>query len=259
MREISFSLRSFIFCKISQMKNLFILLFVLSGFYASAQTAGGLFNSLKKTVSGGKGSSLSSDDIVHGLKDALTIGAQKSASQLSAADGFFKDAAVKILLPEQAQKVEKTLRSLGMGKMVDDAILSVNRAAEDAAKSAGPIFVTAVKNMTVTDGLGILRGPDTAATSYLKKSTTPQLTTAFRPVIDTSLTKTGATKYWKDIFETYNKLPTTFKKVDPDLSSYVTQKAMDGIFYYVAIEEMKIRKDPAAQVTDILKKVFGGK
>jgi hypothetical protein len=113
--------------------------------------------------------------------------------------------------------------------------------------------------MTVQDGLGILRGSDTAATGYLRKSTTPELTAAFHPVIDSSLQKTGATKYWKTVFDTYNKLPTTFKKVDPDLSSFVTQKAMNGIFYYVAQEEMKIRKDPAAQVTDLLKKVFGGK
>jgi Protein of unknown function (DUF4197) len=234
------------------------LLFSVSIVAVKAQKSGGLLNSVRKAVGGNPGSSLSNDDIVSGLKQALTIGAQKSASQLSAVDGFFKDAAVKILLPEQAQKVEKTLRGLGMGKMVDDAILSVNRAAEDAAKSAAPIFVNAVKNMSIQDALGILRGSDTSATSYLKKSTTPELTASFKPVIDTSLTKTGATKYWRDIFETYNKLPTTFRKVDPDLSSYVTQKAMIGIFYYVAVEEKKIRKDPAAQVTDILKKVFGG-
>ncbi len=219
-----------------------------------------LFNDLKKKVtSNGSSSSLSSDDIVNGLKQALTIGAQKSADRLSAADGFFKDAVVKILLPPQAQTVEKTLRGLGMGKLVDDAILSMNRAAEDASKSAAPIFVNAVKQMTVQDGLGILKGADTAATGYLRKTTSPQLTAAFHPVIDSSLQKTGATKYWKDVFETYNKLPTTFKKIDPDLSAYVTQKAMDGIFYYVAEEEKKIRKDPAAQVTDLLKKVFGGK
>jgi hypothetical protein len=164
-----------------------------------------------------------------------------------------------VLLPPQAQNVEKTLRSLGMGKLVDDAILSMNRAAEDASKSAAPIFVDAVKKMTVQDGLGILRGADTAATGYLRKTTSPELTTAFHPVIDSSLQKTGATKYWKTVFDTYNKLPTTFTKVDPDLASFVTQKAMDGIFYYVAQEEKKIRKDPAAQVTDLLKKVFGGK
>jgi hypothetical protein len=146
-----------------------------------------------------------------------------------------------------------------MGNLVDDAILRMNRAAEDASKSAAPIFVDAVKKMTVSDALGILRGTDTAATSYLKKTTTPKLTASFKPVIDSSLEKTDATKYWKTVFETYNNLPTTFKKVDPDLSSYVTQKALSGIFYYVAQEEAKIRKDPAAQATDLLKKVFGGK
>jgi hypothetical protein len=242
------------------MKRLFIVLFLIAGIGGATQ-AQSLLNNLKKKVTGGSGagSSLSSDDIVGGLKQALTLGAQKSSDKLSAADGFFKDAAVKILLPPQAQNVEKTLRSVGMGKMVDDAILSMNRAAEDAAKSAAPIFVDAVKKMTVQDGLSILRGADTAATGYLRKTTSPQLTASFHPVIDSSLQKTGATKYWKTVFDTYNKLPTTFKKVDPDLSSFVTQRALDGIFYYVAQEEMKIRKDPAAQVTDLLKKVFGGK
>jgi hypothetical protein len=226
---------------------------------AQQSGGGGLLNDVKKAVSGNSGSSLNGDDIANGLKEALTLGAQKSAAQLSAVDGFFKDAAVKILLPEQAQKVEKTLRNMGMGQMVDNAILSINRAAEDAAKSAAAIFVNAIKNMSIQDALGILRGSDTAATGYLRKTTSGQLSASFKPVIDTSLQKTDATKYWKDIFGTYNKLPTTFKKVDPDLSAYATQKAMDGIFYYVAIEEKKIRKDPAAQVTDLLKKVFGGK
>ncbi len=239
------------------MKKLLIVLLLSAGIVGAGQ-AQSLLNNLKKKVTGSSGSSLSSDDIVNGLKQALTLGAQKSADKLSAADGFFKDAVVKILLPPQAQNAEKTLRNLGMGQLVDNAILSMNRAAEDASKSAAPIFVNAIKGMSVQDGLGILRGADTAATGYLRKSTSPQLTTAFHPVIDSSLQKTGATKYWKDVFETYNKLPTTFKKVNPDLSGYVTQKAMDGIFYYVAQEEKQIRKDPAAQVTDLLKKVFGG-
>ena len=237
----------------------FLIVLLLSAGIAGTGQAQSLLNNLKKKVTGSSsGSSLSSDDIVNGLKQALTLGAQKSADKLSAADGFFKDAVVKILLPPQAQNAEKTLRNLGMGQLVDNAILSMNRAAEDASKSAAPIFVNAIKGMSVQDGLGILRGADTAATGYLRKSTSPQLTTAFHPVIDSSLQKTGATKYWKDVFETYNKLPTTFKKVNPDLSAYVTQKAMDGIFYYVAQEEKQIRKDPAAQVTDLLKKVFGG-
>src|SRR5579872_6711776 len=212
--------------------------------------------SAASSLSGGK-KGLSSDDIVAGLKDALNHGTQKSTDKLSAVDGFFKDAAVKILLPPDAAKVEKTLRAAGFGPQVDNAILSINRAAEDAAKSAAPIFLNAIKNMSVSDGLGILRGSDTAATGYLRKTTSIQLTAAFRPVIDSSLQKTGATKYWKEIFDTYNKLPTTFHKVNSDLPSYATARALDGVFYYVAVEEKNIRQNPAAQVDDLLKKVFG--
>jgi hypothetical protein len=244
------------------MKKLAVLLFLFFSFFVRVNAQSDLLNGIKKAVGGNNsnaGAGLSSDEIVRGLKEALTVGTQKSASKLSAADGFFKDAVVKILMPPEAQKVEKTLRSVGMGNLVDDAILSMNRAAEDASKSAAPIFVSAVKNMSISDALGILRGSDTAATSYLKKTTSPQLTSAFKPVIDTSLQKTDATKYWKTVTDAYNSLPTTFKKVNSDLSSYVTQKALAGIFYYVAQEESKIRKDPAAQATDLLKKVFGGK
>jgi hypothetical protein len=219
---------------------------------------GGAKNALGKIKSGKSGTSLNSDDIVAGLKEALAQGTKKSADKLSAVDGFFKDAAVKILLPPEAQKVERTLRSAGFGKQVDEAILSLNRAAEDASKSAAPIFLNAIKRMTVQDGVTILKGADTAATGYLRQSTTAELTSAFRPVIDTSLQKTGATRYWKAIFDTYNKLPTTFNKVNSDLPSYATAKALDGVFFYVAQEEKNIRKNPAAQVTDLLKKVFGG-
>lgn len=203
------------------------------------------------------GGGLSNEDIVAGLKEALSVGARNSSDKLSAVDGFFANAAIKVLMPEEAKKVESTLRSIGMGNLVDKAILSMNRAAEDASKSAAPIFVNAIKSMSIQDAVGILRGSDTAATSYLKTKTTASLTEAFRPVIEGALQKTDATKYWKDVFETYNKLPTTFNKVNTDLSAYVTSKALTGIFYQVALEEQKIRKDPAARVTDILKKVFG--
>jgi hypothetical protein len=208
------------------------------------------------SVKGGKGTGLSTDEIVSGLKEALSLGAQKSADKLSAANGFFKDAAVKVLMPPEAQKVEKTLRSIGAGKLVDDAILSFNRAAEDASKSAAPIFVDAVKNMSIQDALGILKGADTSATSYLKKATTSNLTAAFKPVIDASLAKVEATKYWSLVVDKYNSLPTTFNKVNSDLPAYVTEKALGGIFFYVADEEKKIRSNPAARVSDILKKVF---
>ena len=182
------------------------------------------------------------------------MGTQNSTAQLSSLDGFFKDAAIKILMPEEAKKVEKKLRSLGMGKQVDNAILAMNRAAEDAAKSATPIFINAIKGITIGDGLGILRGGDFAATDYLKGKTNAALTEAFRPVIETSLEKVDATKYWNTLFTTYNKF--SADKVNPDLSAYVTEKALTGIFHQVAQEEQKIRKDPAARVNDILKKVF---
>jgi hypothetical protein len=224
-----------------------------------AHAQSGLLSGAKKALSSvkGGGNGLSSDDIVAGLKEALSKGTEKSTAKLSAADGFFKDAAVKILLPPEAAKVEKTLRSAGFGKQCDDAILSLNRAAEDAAKSAAPIFWNAIKGMSVQDGLGILKGADTAATGYLRKTTSAQLTAAFRPVIDTSLQKTGATRYWKILFDTYNKMPLV-TKVNSDLPGYATDKALTGVFYYVAQEEKNIRQNPAAQVTDLLKKVFGG-
>ncbi|MEO5684765.1 MAG: DUF4197 domain-containing protein [Chitinophagaceae bacterium] len=216
----------------------------------------GKVGSAVNSVKSGKGTGLSSEEIVSGLKEALSLGAKKSADKLSAADGFFKDAAVKVLMPPEAQKVEKVLRSIGAGKLVDDAILSFNRAAEDASKSAAPIFVDAVKNMSIADALGILKGADTSATSYLKKATTASLTSAFKPTIDSSMAKTGATKYWSLVVDKYNSLPTTFNKVNSDLPAYVTQKALNGIFFYVADEEKKIRSNPAARVSDILKKVF---
>src|SRR6201996_3900319 len=192
------------------------------------------------------GKGLSPDDIAAGLKDALGKGIQKSTAQLSAVDGFFKDAAVKILFPPEAAKMEKALRSAGFGPQVDKAVLDINRAAEDAAKSAAPIFLDAIKNMSVSDGINILRGPDTAATGYLRKSTTVQLTAAFLPVISNSLQKTGATNSWKTVVDAYNKIPFQ-KKINPDLPSYTTEKALDGVFYYVAVEEKSIRKNPAGQ------------
>lgn len=215
--------------------------------------AGGLLNKAK----GGSGGSLSEADVIAGLKEALSVGAKNSSEKLSATDGFFGNQIIKVLMPDEAKKVESTLRNLGMGQMVDKAILSMNRAAEEASKSAGNIFLNAIKQMSFQDAMSILKGTDTAATSYLKGKTWNELTTTFKPVIEEALKKTDATKYWKDVFDTYNKLPTTFKKVDTDLPTYVTGKSLNGLFYQVALEEQKIRKDPAARVSDILKKVFG--
>jgi len=193
--------------------------------------------------------------VVEGLKEALTVGAQNSTQQLSAVDGFFANAAIKVLMPPEAENVEHTLRHIGMGSLVDKTILSLNRAAEDATKSALPIFTDAIKQMTINDALGILHGGDFAATDYFKQKTTPALTAAFSPVIKKSLKKVDATKYWSQVFTAYNQVSS--KPVNTDLTAYVTQKAIDGIFYQIGLEEQKIRKDPVARVTDVLKQVFG--
>ena len=213
-----------------------------------------VLSGMNKVLGKGSTGALSNADIINGLKQALSIGTDNSAKKLNKADGFFANAAIKILMPDEAKKAEKTLRQFGMGSLVDKAVLSMNRAAEDAAGGITNIFLDAIKGMTLTDGLSILRGGDFAATDYLKKNTTLQLTEKMRPVIEKSLAKTDATKYWKDVFTAYN----TFSKqtVNTDISAYVTEKSMAGIFYSIGEEEQKIRKDPAAQVTDLLKKFF---
>jgi hypothetical protein len=236
------------------MKKLLLPLLLLVSVLSHGQ---GLLKKASGLLNKAKGGSLSTEEVVAGLKEALSVGANNSASKLSAVDGFFANAAIKVLMPPEAQKVERALRTAGMGKLVDDAILSMNRAAEDASKSAAPIFLDAIKTMSFQDAMGILRGSDTAATGYLRSKTVPALTEAFRPIIEGALEKTGATRHWKTVFETYNKLPTTFNKVNPDLAGYVTDRGLKGLFFQVAEEEMKIRKDPAARVTETLKKVFG--
>jgi hypothetical protein len=212
-------------------------------------------NKVLNAASSYKKDTLSNNTIVSGLKEALQVGTERGTAKLSAIDGFFKDAAIKILMPTEAQKVEQKLRSIGFGQQVDNAILSMNRAAEDASKKATPIFISAIKQMSIQDAVGILKGGDFAATEYLRSKTTQNLTEAFRPVIEQSLSKVNATKYWNTVFSTYNTF--SFQKVNTDLTAYVTEKALNGIFHQVALEEQKIRKDPVAQTTDILKKVFG--
>ena len=231
-----------------------LLTLMLAGFLCSGcENTQQILSSLPKNGTNG----LSSAQIAAGLKEALTIGTKNSSNTLSAVDGFFANAAIKILLPAEAQKVESTLRGVGLGSVVDKAVLSLNRAAEEAAKSATPIFVNAIQQMTITDALGILKGGSNAATSYFKAKTTSALTEAFKPTINNALSKTSATKYWGDMFTMYNKFAK--QPVNTDLSSYVTGKAIDGIFYQVGLEEQKIRENPAARVTDLLKKVFGSR
>jgi hypothetical protein len=229
----------------------------LKGFIKKVTNDTSSTSSINKVLGGASSTGkagLSTETIASGLKEALQVGTERGTAKLSSADGFFKDAAIKILMPAEAQKVEQKLRGIGLGSQVDKAILSMNRAAEDASKSAAPIFISAIKQMSIQDAVGILKGGDFAATDYLKGKTTTNLTEAFRPVIEQSLAKVDATKYWNSVFSTYNKF--SADKVNTDLSAYVTEKALAGIFHEVALEEQKIRKDPMAQTTDLLKKVF---
>ena len=200
---------------------------------------------------------LSQNEVAKGLKEALTLGAQNASSKLSATNGFFGNNLIKILLPAEVRQAESMLRNVGLGSIVDKAILSMNRAAEQASAKAVPIFVSAITGMSIQDGLGILKGGNGAATNYLQQRTTLELTNAFRPVIDNALRNTGATAYWNQLFTAYNKLPLR-QKVNADLTSYVTEKALNGLFITIADEENKIRTNPASRVSDILQKVFGG-
>ncbi len=235
--------------------TLFFLTFSIQNFaqFDKFKKAAGDF----KQIISPKKDSLSTGTVIDGLKEALNKGIANTTQQLSSVDGFFTNAALKILMPPEAQKVESSLRKIGMDKQVDLAILNMNRAAEDACKTAAPIFINAIKNMNIADAWGILKGGDNAATTYLQKQTNTELTHAFRPIIETALEKIDATKHWNTIFTNYNRF--SFNKINPDLAAYVTEKALSGIFIQLAIEEQKIRKDPAAQTTVLLKTVFGGK
>jgi len=194
-----------------------------------------------------------------GIKEALSQGLVNAVLRLNKEDGFFRDAIYKVLLPPDAKKIENTLRNLGFSSMVDKAILQVNRAAEDAAGYAKPIFLDAVRSMTISDAIGLIRNGDTSATHFFRVKTTEKLIAAFLPVIKSSLDKVDATKYYGDLVSKYNSLPTTFKKLNPDLPGYVTDRATFALFDLVAGEEKNIRQNVGARTTDILKKVFGAK
>jgi hypothetical protein len=206
----------------------------------------------------GAGIGISNAEAGSGIKEALAQGIAKSVLQLNTTDGFFKDAIYKVLLPPDAKKIENTLRSLGFNSMVDKAILQINRGAEDAAGYAKPIFVDAIKSMTLNDAIGLIRNGDTSATHFFREKTTDKLMAAFAPVIKSSLDKTDATKYYSEMVTKYNNLPITFKKVNPDLTGYVTERATNALFNLIAKEEVNIRTNLAARTSDLLKKVFGG-
>lgn len=205
----------------------------------------------------GQGAGVSEAEAGQGIKEALTQGVTNAVLNLNKTDGFFGSDIYKMLLPPDAQKVEKTLRTAGLGSEVDKAILAINRGAEDAVAYAKPIFVDAIKEMTLTDALNIVKGPKDAATQYFKQKTSEKLTAAFKPSVESSLEKVNATKYYSDIVTRYNDFPTTFKKINPDLTSYVVGKAVDALFDQVAKEEANIRANPMGQASALLQKVFG--
>lgn len=194
-------------------------------------------------------------DISSGLKEALNKGITQQVSKLTAVDGFYKNEAVKILLPAELQKVDATLRKIGLSSLADEGIKVLNRAAEDAVKEATPIFVSAVKNMSFTDAKNILLGSDNAATSYLQNSTTTALYGKFNPVIKSSFEKVGAAAVWTKIITKYNTIPLV-RKVNPDLTDYTTNQALAGVFKMIAVEEKDIRSNISARTTPLLKSVF---
>ncbi|WP_207429341.1 DUF4197 domain-containing protein [Pedobacter sp. SYSU D00535] len=196
-------------------------------------------------------------EIAMGLKQALEYGTTYSADRLSEKNGFFGNAAIKILFPPEAQKAERALRSLGLNQLADNVILSINRAAEEAAREAKPIFISAIKQMTIADASNILLGRQSdAATQYFRRVTSEQLESKFRPVIQQSLGQVGATRYWNDAITRYNQIPLV-SDINPDLSSYVTQMAISGLFHEIAQEELRIRQSISARNTSLLQKVFG--
>jgi hypothetical protein len=230
------------------------MLLVLSSCASEAQFKTKLGKILEQVQT--PGGALSEGDIARGLKEALTVGISNGSAEASKVDGFFRNELIKIVIPPEAQKVAETLRKMGMGKEVDKFTLSLNRAAEDAAKKSKPIFVKAITSMTITDAVSILKGQDDAATMYLQKTTNDELYKTFFPVVDSTLQINKATQYYSDLVNIYNQIPLV-KKVNPNLKEYATQKTIDGLYFLIAQEEKKIRKDPVARVSDILKKVFG--
>lgn len=235
-------------------------LILISSLIFSTLNSNAQLNSLKKGLEAKSPiktgtTNLTEDEVSRGLKEALNKGIEKGVSQLSASDGYLKDISVKIPMPEEASIIENKLRAIGQGKLVDDVVESMNRAAEDAANSAKELFITAIKNLTLKDVMNILNGKEDAATQYLSKSTRTDLTTKFTPIIKTSLDKVGATQKWEIMVNTYNKIPLV-KKLNPNLVEYSTEKAIDGLFIKVAEQEKAIRSNPASRTSDLLKKVF---
>ncbi len=225
----------------------------------AAAASAGLLDDLLGTVGGLKGPAaggLTDGQVVSGLKEALSVGTANAVAATSKVDGYFANAAIKILVPEKARKVASVLEKVGFKEEVDDFVLSMNRAAEKAAPQARARFVAAIKEMTFDDARKILGGGETAATAYFEGKTRQQLADDFRPVVSKSMDEVGVTRSYKRMMAKYASLPFT-RAESLDLDRYVTEKALDGLFYVLGQEEKKIRTDPAARVSEILKTVFG--
>ncbi len=232
------------------MKKLIIICIVM--LLSSCAELQQVVNSLPQTT-GGFG--VSNIDIANGLRQALDNGIDKQVKKLTLKDGFYRNQLVKILLPQELRKVDKTLRDVGLGKLADEGLRAINRAAEDAVKEATPIFVSAVKQITFADARQILLGNDNAATSYLQTKTNAALYSKFNPVINRSFSKVGADKIWSNIINKYNALPLT-NNVNPDLTDYVTQQALKGVYKMISIEEKEIRTKLSSRTSDLLRRVF---
>ena len=234
---------------------------IVGNYSCTSQEVLGALGTVSETLGSdeGSGMTLSNDEVIAGLKEALDVGINNSVSLTSALDGFYKNSEIFIPFPEEAIKVKNTALDLGLNAQVDKFELTMNRAAEEATKTAVPIFINAIKNMTIADGFAILKGEKNAATNYLRKNTETQLVEKFSPEVNAAIEKVELTKYWGVLTTAYNTANafTGGNDINTDLDAYVTDKAMDGLFTMVAKEEEKIRENPAARVTDLLKKVFG--
>jgi Ni,Fe-hydrogenase I large subunit len=236
-----------------KMKKNYFLVFI--AILSMQNTDAQILKNAKKFInSGSKG--LTEKDAADGIKEALVNGTSESVKLVSIVNGYWGNPEIKIPFPPEAKEMESKLRTIGMGKKVDEFNESMNRAAEKAANEAKPIFIAAIKGMTVKDAINIVKGSNNAATMYLKNTTSPELKNKFQPIIKTSLDNVNATKYWSDLITAYNKIPLV-KKMNPNLTEYVTDKAINGLFIMIAREELKIRKDPMARTSELLKKVFG--
>jgi hypothetical protein len=236
------------------MKKIFVVYVFVLGACSSAQinqTIGDVNKSL-----GGSSAPLTTAEVAQGLKEALIKGISTGSDLVSQADGYLKNPQIRIPFPPEVKKVEDRLRQIGLGGEVDKFVVTLNRGAEDAAKEAKPIFIEAIRAMTIQDAWAILRGESDAATQYLKRTTSGLLKEKFKPVIQNSLNKVNATRYYGEIVTRYNQIPLV-QKVNPDLDDYATDKAIEGLFLMIAREESNIRQNPVARTTEILKRVFG--